>query len=68
MMLSYNMTEFFPAGAPSGSTEYRMLDHILKNYGKEFLFYIPAVADNYASFGSYQFTSKALFDTPKEKR
>jgi cytochrome c-type biogenesis protein CcmH/NrfF len=68
MILSYNMTEFFPQGAPGGKTEYRVLEHILKNYGKEFVFYVPAVSDDYTSFGSYQFTSLALYDTPDEKR
>lgn len=64
VILSYNMTEFFPSWAPAGKVEYWMLDHMLKQYGKDFIFYIPAMADDYASFWPYQFTSLALADLP----
>jgi hypothetical protein len=68
MILSYNMTEFFPIWSPWWQTEYRFLDYMLKNYGKEFVFNVPAIHDDYASFGSYQFTSLALYDTNEETR
>lgn len=68
MVLSYNMTEFFPIWSPWGKTEYRFLDYMLKYYWKEFVFNVPAIHDDYASFGSYQFTSLALYDTAEEKR
>lgn len=67
VILSYNMTEFFPQWAPWGKMEYRMLNHILKQYGEDFVFHVPAVYDDYASFGSYQFTSFAVYDTPERK-
>lgn len=59
VLLSYNMTEFFPTGSPSGIMEKSMLDFILKNYGVEYVYNNPAIYDNCISFWPYQFTSLA---------
>ncbi len=67
VLVSYNCTEFFPRGNPAGKAEYWMLDLLLRSFGEEFINHIPALADEYASFGPYQMTSLALRDTPQEK-
>ena len=68
ILVSYNCTEFFPKGNPPGKAEYWMLDLLLRTFGEDFINHIPAVADDFASFGPYQMTSLALYDTPQEKR
>jgi len=44
------------------------LTYLLQNAGREFAERIPAVYDGLTSFGPYQFTEKALFETPEEVR
>ena len=66
VLTSYSMTEFFPY--KEGDFNKEFLDFLLQNAWEEYLSYLPAVHDDYTSFWQYQFTSLALFDTPKEKR
>ena len=66
VLTSYSMTEFFPS--EDWELNKNLLDFLLQNAGEEYLSYFPAVSDDYTSFGQYQFTSLALYDTPQEKR
>jgi hypothetical protein len=60
-LLSYGMTELMPS--PDWNLNKEILDFLLKNGWENFVMNLPAVADDYTSFGLYQFTSFAVFDT-----
>jgi len=64
-LLAYSMTEFFPSA--DGKLNKELLSFLLKNWGEKFLFYLPAVHDDYTSFGPYQFTYLALADYNGQK-
>jgi hypothetical protein len=49
-------------GKWEGVLNREMLDFLLRNGGREFVEYIPAVYDGKTSFGPYQFTEFALYD------
>ena len=59
-LLAYSMTELFPS--PTWEYNQNILEFMLKNGWKNLIYYLPAVNDDYASFGPYQFTSKAIYD------
>lgn len=65
-LLAYSLTELMPSA--DGELNLKVLKFLLKNAGPEFLYAVPAISDPMTSFGPYQFTSYALFDTPEEKR
>ncbi len=60
-LVAYGMTEIMPSA--DGDLNIQVLDFLVRNYGPEFVYAIPAVNDRYASFGFYQFTSKAVYDS-----
>ncbi len=55
---AYSTTELFPAINPELNTI--IYDKLLQEAGKEFILAIPALGDNYMSFGPYQLSSKAV--------
>ncbi|MBW2983401.1 hypothetical protein KY327_03805 [Candidatus Woesearchaeota archaeon] len=55
---AYSTTELFPAINPELNTI--IYDKLLQEAGKEFLLTIPAMGDDYMSFGPYQLSSKAV--------
>jgi len=57
-VLSYTCTELF--GDLPGYFSIVYLDFLFRNAGKEYVYYIPAVYDNMASFGPYQLTSAVV--------
>lgn len=57
-MVAYGMTELLPSA--EGRLNVAYLDVLLQNAGAEFLYHVPALGDEYASFGFYQFTMYAL--------
>ncbi|HOG15601.1 MAG TPA: hypothetical protein PK674_03355 [Candidatus Absconditabacterales bacterium] len=65
-LIAYGMTEIMPSR--DGELNKEVLDFLLKNGGERFVMNLPAVNDDYASFGFYQLTSKAVFDTGDEKK
>jgi hypothetical protein len=64
-LVAYGMTEIMPSA--DGELNVQVLEFLVRNYGKEFVYSIPARHDRYASFGFYQFTSLALYDDGKRK-
>ncbi len=65
-MVAYAMTELMPSA--DGHLNIAMMDFLLRNAGREYVEGIPAMHDGKTSFGPYQFTEYAVFDTPKEDR
>jgi hypothetical protein len=59
-LIAYGLTEIMPSA--DGTLNVRVLEFLVRNYGPEFVYAIPARHDRYASFGFYQFTSLAVFD------
>jgi len=57
-MVAYGMTELLPSA--EGRLNVAYMDIILKNAGAEFLYHVPALGDELASIGFYQFTMYAL--------
>lgn len=57
-MIAYGMTELLPSA--EGRLNVLYLDLLLQNAGAEFLYYVPALGDELASLGFYQFTMYAL--------
>jgi hypothetical protein len=62
-LLAYSETEILPS--TEGALNRNFMDFMLRNGGRLYLESLPAVFDPYLSFGTYQFTSKALFDNGK---
>jgi len=65
-LLSYALTELMPS--QDGNLNRDVLNYMLKNAGREYVERIPAIYDGLTSFGPYQFTANALFQTPEEVR
>lgn len=65
-IVSYAMTELLPSA--NGKLNKAMFNFLLTSAGKEYLECIPAMYDGKTSFGPFQFTEYALYDTPREKR
>jgi len=65
-LLAYSMTELFPSC--EGELNKNILNFLLQNGWEDFIYYLPAVNDDYASFWPYQFTSLAVYDANWEKR
>jgi hypothetical protein len=59
-IVAYSMTELLPGA--DGEYNAKFFDLILSNYGVEYLHWVPALYDEYTSFGPYQFTKFALYD------
>lgn len=59
-LVAYNMTELFPS---SGNYSGAYLDFLLRNAGLRYVESLPAIHDPLTSFGSFQFTSNAVYDT-----
>lgn len=57
-MVAYGMTELLPSS--EGKFNLLYLDILLNNAGAEFLYHVPALGDELASLGFYQFTMYAL--------
>lgn len=57
-LVAYGMTEIMPTA--DGLLNLQVLEFLVRNYGPEFVYGIPAIHDKYASFGFFQFTSYAV--------
>lgn len=57
-LIAYGMTELLPSA--DGDLNVKYMDVILRNAGAQFLYYVPALGDRYASIALYQFTFFAL--------
>ena len=57
-VVAYGMTELLPSRRGKGNT--KLLEVLLQHAGSEYLNSLPAMSDNLASFGFYQFTSYAV--------
>lgn len=65
-LLAYALTEIMPSS--HGPINVQVFELLLNHAGREYVELIPALADDLTSFGLYQMTSHAVFDTPDEKR
>ncbi|HBD05487.1 TPA: hypothetical protein DCZ32_03435 [Candidatus Uhrbacteria bacterium] len=65
-LVAYSLTELMPG--VDGDMNLMVLDFIVRNGGLEYVESIPAMYDSYTSFGPYQFTQYAWYDTGREKR
>lgn len=57
-MVAYGMTELLPSA--EGKLNVAYMDVLLRSAGAEFLYHVPALGDELASLGFYQFTMYAL--------
>lgn len=62
-MAAYAMAELMPSA--DGRLNVTVMDFLLRNAGREYVEGIPAMHDGKTSFGPYQFTENAVYDTPK---
>jgi hypothetical protein len=62
-LVAYGMTEIMPTA--DGKLNMTVLEFLVRNYGPEFVYAIPARGDRYASFGFFQLTSDAVYDDGK---
>lgn len=65
-LMAYCLTELMPS--TDGLFNVEVLNFLLKSAGKEYIESIPAMFDKKVSFGPYQFTEFALYDSNGEKR
>ncbi|MHB8871383.1 MAG: hypothetical protein ACYC5G_02915 [Candidatus Doudnabacteria bacterium] len=65
-LTAYALTELMPSD--DGDLNRDVFSFLLKNAGSRYVYSIPAIYDDMTSFGPYQFTSYALYETSKEKR
>lgn len=65
-LTAYSMTELMPSD--HGALNVDLYDLLLREAGAHFVIRIPALYDEYLSFGPFQFTQFALFSTEDEKR
>ncbi len=65
-LAAYMLTELMPGS--DGEFNARLADFLLRNGGREYIESIPAIYDSKTSFGPFQFTEFALYDTGKEIR
>lgn len=59
-LVAYAMTELLPS---SGNYSGAYLDFLLRNGGRRYVESLPAIHDPLTSYGPFQFTSKAVYDT-----
>ncbi len=64
--LAYSMTELMPT--TDGMFNAYVYGFLLRNAGRKFIESIPALYDDYTSFGPYQFTQYAWYDAGGECR
>ena len=64
-LLAYSMTELFPNADWEFNKDF--LSFLLKHWGTKFLNYLPAIYDDLTSFGPYQFTYLAIYETPERQ-
>lgn len=62
-LTAYAMTELLPSN--DGQFNRNYLNFLLQNAGRRYVESIPAQYDRYTSFGPFQFTSFAVFHTPR---
>ncbi|HEX5774455.1 MAG TPA: hypothetical protein VFY28_00620 [Candidatus Paceibacterota bacterium] len=62
-LMAYGLTELMP-GRNDGAFNRDFLDFLLRNGGRSYVERIPALYDDRTSFGTYQFTSYAVYDGP----
>ncbi len=65
-LAAYMLTELMPGS--NGEFNARLADFLLRNGGREYIESLPAIYDSKTSFGPFQFTEFALYDTGKEIR
>ncbi len=65
-LVAYSLTELMPSA--DGKVNVETLKFLLRTAGKRYVESIPALFDPKTSFGPYQFTEYALYDTGSEKR
>jgi hypothetical protein len=65
-ILAYSLTELMPGR--DGTLNLLVLDFLLQNAGSEYIERLPALYDTKTSFGPFQFTEYALYDTPRGQR
>lgn len=65
-MIAYTLTELMPS--EDGELNCEVLEFLTKNAGIEYLYKVPAMSDKFASFGPYQMTQYAWYDTGKNAR
>lgn len=59
-LVAYAMTELLPS---SGNYSGAYLDFLLRHGGRRYVESLPAIHDQLTSYGPFQFTSKAVYDT-----
>lgn len=59
-LLAYSVTELMPTEGSDAPIGIEIYEFLLRNAGSAFVDRIPALGDNFISFGPYQFTSHAL--------
>ncbi|MEI6425793.1 MAG: hypothetical protein WCO66_00400 [Candidatus Absconditabacteria bacterium] len=64
-LLAYSMTELFPN--PDGQFNKDFFAFLLKHGGTKFINNLPAIYDDLTSFGPYQFTYLAIYETPERQ-
>jgi len=64
-LLAYSMTELFPNA--DGAFNKDFLSFLLQYWGTKFIEFLPAIYDDLASFGPYQFTYLAISETKNGK-
>lgn len=62
-LMAYGLTELMP-GQRDGAFNRDFFDFLLRNGGRTYVERIPALYDDRTSFGTYQFTSYAVYDGP----
>jgi hypothetical protein len=65
-LMAYCLTELMPS--TDGSLNAEVMDFLLRSGGSQYVERIPAVHDSKTSFGPYQFTDNAIYDTGIEQR
>lgn len=66
VLTAYAMTELLPSADGALNRDY--LDFMLRFGGRRYMESLPALHDDITSFGPFQFTQYAVFDTPSERR
>lgn len=66
-LVAYSLTELMPS-PQDGALNVAVLDYLLRSAGREYVESLPAMNDGLTSYGPYQFTAYALYDTGNERR
>lgn len=66
-LVAYALTELMP-GRNDGGFNRDFLDFLLRTGGRAYVERIPALYDRFTSFGPYQFTQYAVYDSGNERR